>query len=257
VREWFILGVLGLAGLGALALQQAQEVTVQASQHQTYGQYLTDAQGRSLYLFTNDSKNTPTCYDQCAQNWPPLLVKEKAVAGKGVAASLLGTAQRRDGKLQATYNGWPLYYFARDQKAGDTNGQGVGGVWFLVSPYGVAIKPPQQSAAEAPRVTTPEPMAAAAQKPELMKEGEALFMANCAACHGDRGEGGAGPALAGNKKLADADFVIKQILIGSRFMPRFGEKLSDKEVAAVATFIRNSWGNSFGVILEKGVKQHR
>jgi len=168
----------------------------------------------------------------------------------------LGTTQRKDGKLQATYNGMPLYYYVKDIKAGDTKGQGVGGVWFLVSPYGSAIKPPQQSA-EAPRITTAEPMAATAQKPELMKQGEALFTVNCESCHGSRGEGGAGPALVGNRKLVDADFVIRQIMYGSRFMPKFGEKLSDKEVAAVATFIRESWGNSFGVILEEGVKKHR
>ncbi|RIH87543.1 c-type cytochrome [Calidithermus roseus] len=254
MREWFVLGALGLAGLGALALQQqAAEVVVQTSEHQGYGQYLTDAQGRSLYLFTNDSKNTSNCYDQCAQNWPPLLVKDKPVAGKGVAASLLGTTQRRNDTLQATYNGWPLYYFARDQKAGDTNGQGVGGVWFLVSPYGVAIKPPQPSPAATP--ATPEPMVAAAQNPELMRAGEAAFKANCAMCHGEQGRGN--PALAENRKLQDADFVIRQVLRGSRYMPAFGDRLSDREIAAIITFIRNSWGNNYGTVTEGMVKTRR
>lgn len=230
---------------------------MQTGQHQMFGSYLTDAGGKSLYLFTNDTKNTSNCYDQCAQNWPPLLVKGKPTAGKGVAASLLGTTQRKDGNLQATYNGWPLYYYVKDIKPGDTAGQGVGGVWFLVSPYGSAIKPPQQTAAEPPKTTATEPMAAAAQKPELIKQGEKLFTDNCVFCHGSRGEGGSGPVLAGNKKLADADAVVKQILFGGHFMPPFKDKLSDKEVAAVATFIRNSWGNDFGVVLEDSVKKYR
>jgi len=63
-------------------------------------------------------------------------------AGDGVKASLLGTTTRKDGKLQVTYNGWPLYYWIKDVKAGDTSGQDVGGVWFLVSPEGETVKTP-------------------------------------------------------------------------------------------------------------------
>ena len=55
-------------------------------------------------------------------------------------ASLLGTTKRRDGKRQVTYKGHPLYYYTPDQKAGDTTGQKVGGVWFVVSRTGRAIK---------------------------------------------------------------------------------------------------------------------
>jgi predicted lipoprotein with Yx(FWY)xxD motif len=62
------------------------------------------------------------------------------MAGEGVDATLLGTITRDDGSTQVTYNGWPLYYFHEDAAPGDTNGQGVGGVWFLVSPEGEAIE---------------------------------------------------------------------------------------------------------------------
>ncbi|RIH89394.1 Cytochrome c6 [Calidithermus terrae] len=252
-KRLVVLGVVCSSLLPGVTAFNAQEPGVLVAQSPTHGSYLTDAQGRSLYLFTNDGKNTSNCYDQCAQNWPPLLVKDKPVAGKGVAASLLGTAQRKDGALQVTYNGWPLYYYARDQKPGDATGQGVGGVWFLVSPYGVAIKPPQQSQAAAP--AAPEPMAAAAQNPEFMKAGEAVFKANCAMCHGEQGRGN--PALAENRKLQDTDFVVRQVLKGSRYMPAFEGKLSDREAAAVITFIRNSWGNSYGTITEEMVKARR
>jgi len=228
-------------------------VIVQASQHPTFGAYLTDGAGRSLYTSLNDAKNSSTCYDECARNWPPLLVKGKLTAGKGVAPNLLGTIQRKDGTVQATYNGLPLYYYAGDQKAGDFNGQGVSGIWYLVSPYGVAIRPLQPTQAVTP--TTPEPMAAAAQNPELMRMGEAAFKANCAMCHGEQGRGN--PTLAGNRKLQDADFVIRQVLRGSRYMPAFGDRLSDKEIAAIITYIRNSWGNNYGTVTEEMVRVRR
>lgn len=233
------------------ALLQTMEVTLTTADHPSLGVYLTDGQGRSVYLYTRDQKNTPTCYDQCAQTWPPLLVKEKAVAGKGVAPNLLGTARRKDGSLQVTYNGWPLYYYAQDQKPGDTKGQGVGGVWFLVSPYGVAIQP--REAPQAPAQANLPPGVEA----QLLEEGGRLYAQHCAACHGDRGQGGAGPALAGNGKLQDATFVMTQVLIGSRFMPPFGDKLSDRQIAAVLTFVRNSWGNRLGAISEEMVKARR
>ena len=252
-RLWIGLAASLLLLLWISALQAAGDVTVQVTQHPTYGRILTDGKGRSLYLFTGDGKNTSTCYGECAQNWPPLLVSDKPRAGQGVAANLLGTTQRRDGTLQVTYNGWPLYYHAKDEKPGDAYGQGAGGTWFLVSPYGVAVRPPeaQQRAPAAPR------NADATVPAELMEQGRSVFAANCSVCHGDRGQGGAGPALAANKKLADADFVARQIMLGSRFMPRFDNRFSDKEVAAVATFIRNSWGNNYGVVTEEQVKKYR
>ena len=55
-------------------------------------------------------------------------------AGDGVDASLLGTTTRKDGTTQVTYNGWPLYYYVKDQKPGDVTGQDVGDVWYVLSP---------------------------------------------------------------------------------------------------------------------------
>ncbi|HZI44358.1 MAG TPA: hypothetical protein VFD53_04000, partial [Ilumatobacter sp.] len=59
-------------------------------------------------------------------------------AGDGVDAALVGTVEHPIG-TQATYNGWPLYFFAGDDAPGDTNGQGQGGVWYVVDPTGNAI----------------------------------------------------------------------------------------------------------------------
>ena len=57
-------------------------------------------------------------------------------AGDGADAAMLGTTARTDGTTQVTYNGWPLYYYIKDQKAGDTTGQGVGDVWYVLSAKG-------------------------------------------------------------------------------------------------------------------------
>ncbi|MDX1468693.1 MAG: hypothetical protein R3258_05080 [Acidimicrobiia bacterium] len=101
------------------------------------GDILSDGEGNTLYLFTPDAQGESTCYDQCEQNWPPFT--GMVTAGSGVDASLIDTVTRTDGSTQVTYNGWPLYYFAGDSAPGDTNGQGLNGIWFVVSPAGDAI----------------------------------------------------------------------------------------------------------------------
>jgi predicted lipoprotein with Yx(FWY)xxD motif len=115
--------------------------TVEVSESAEFGPILVDGEGMSLYLFTNDTQNsgTSTCADDCLAEWPPLLSDGDPVAGEGVDAAMLGTITRDDGTTQVTYNGWPLYYFADDTAPGDTNGQGLGDVWFLVTPDGEAV----------------------------------------------------------------------------------------------------------------------
>lgn len=111
-----------------------------------YGQYLVDGEGRALYLFTADTQGggNSTCYDACAQAWPPLLTTgDPAAAAPSLDASMLDTIERRDGSMQVTYNGWPLYYFQQDAGPGDVAGQdvhGFGGEWYLVSPQGQQIE---------------------------------------------------------------------------------------------------------------------
>lgn len=114
--------------------------TVMVSKNARLGQILTDNDGRTLYLFTKDTKDASNCYDNCAAAWPPLLTAGAPVAGDGASASLLGTTMRKDGTTQVTYNGWPLYYYVKDQKAGDTTGQDVGKVWYVLSPGGEKIE---------------------------------------------------------------------------------------------------------------------
>ena len=104
------------------------------------GQILVDGEGRTLYLFMPDEAGTPTCYEGCAQAWPPLLAEGEITVGSGLDDSDFSTATRTDGGDQVKIGNWPLYYFASDAAPGDTNGQGVSNVWYVVSPSGEAIK---------------------------------------------------------------------------------------------------------------------
>ena len=106
------------------------------------GTILVDSKGITLYDFVKDKGTTSVCYGACAALWPPLLTSGKPVAGPGVHASLLGTTRRKDGKLEVTYRGHPLYYFVTDRKPGETTGQGVnqfGGPWWVLSAAGKEI----------------------------------------------------------------------------------------------------------------------
>jgi predicted lipoprotein with Yx(FWY)xxD motif len=113
--------------------------TVAVGQSSELGSFLTDAGGRTLYVFLKDTGATSACVDKCAQNWPALVVTGAPAAPAGIDAGLLGTMQRADGAMQVTFDGHPLYYYAKDQKPGDTNGQGVGDVWYVIGPDGKIV----------------------------------------------------------------------------------------------------------------------
>ena len=127
---------------GTAAVPVTGAATVNVAEVGTFGEALVDGEGRTLYLFTNDTQNsgTSSCTGDCLVRWPPLFTDGEPVAGTGVDAAMLGTITLPDGTTQVTYNGWPLYYFQDDTAAGDALGQGVGGVWFLVSPTGEMIE---------------------------------------------------------------------------------------------------------------------
>lgn len=101
------------------------------------GEVLVDGDGMTVYVFDNDTDGTSSCTGDCETNWPP--VPGDVTAGEGVDADLLSTTEREDGSSQATYDGQPVYLFAGDQAPGDTAGQGVGGVWWVIGPDGAKI----------------------------------------------------------------------------------------------------------------------
>jgi predicted lipoprotein with Yx(FWY)xxD motif len=114
------------------------------------GEVVVDAEGRTLYVFLNDSPGTSVCTDECASAWPPSTVAEGTTlaAGDGVTAGL-GTLERDDGTLQLTLDGWPLYRYAADAAPGDASGEGVGGVWFVARPDGTVAEPSEAPSAGA------------------------------------------------------------------------------------------------------------
>ena len=108
-------------------------VNVKLSTDASLGNVLVDAEGKSLYFFSKDTKTASNCADGCLNSWPAFYTANIQV-GSGLDSSDFGTITRADGAKQTTYKNWPLYYFANDNTAGDTNGDGVGGVWFIAKP---------------------------------------------------------------------------------------------------------------------------
>lgn len=145
-------GAVALLATAAGAAANGASGTVVKLHQTAFGKVLADARGRTLYLFTPDKGRTSTCYGGCAAAWPPLLVHGKLAAGAGLKRKLLGQTMRKDGSHQATYAGHPLYLYAADRKAGETSGEGVGGVWYAVSASGRKIA--QAAAAATTKTTT-------------------------------------------------------------------------------------------------------
>jgi predicted lipoprotein with Yx(FWY)xxD motif len=142
------LAVAGIATAAAVTHQSsnslassnatAGRVTLHATK---VGKVLATSSGRTLYLFMADKHGRSACYGKCATDWPPLMKKGKVSVSAGLKAKLLGTTKRKNGKLQVTYKGHPLYLFSLDHGAGQIAGQGLnffGGKWFVVSAAGKA-----------------------------------------------------------------------------------------------------------------------
>ena len=145
-RSFLALGVVALllvgGGLFARSTPAATGASV-AVGTSNYGPILFDGRGYALYAFTRDPARRATCYGACAKAWPPYLVKARATAAKGTKPSLIGTVRRRDGQLQATYAGRPLYYYVGDTKPGVVLCQNVkeyGGFWLVVRGSGSLVR---------------------------------------------------------------------------------------------------------------------
>ncbi|MGV9245293.1 SCO0930 family lipoprotein [Streptomyces sp. NPDC003710] len=101
------------------------------------GKIVTDSAGFTLYRFDQDTAEPPksSCDGDCATTWPPVPADGASVAS-GIDKSLLGEVTRSDGTKQLTIAGWPMYRYAKDTKAGETNGEGLKGAWFATAPTG-------------------------------------------------------------------------------------------------------------------------
>lgn len=135
-----LLLVVGGCNGTAEEADTSQPAAVVAVTSTDLGDVLVDGDGMTLYLFDPDEQGPSTCDDDCAASWPPLVSDGEPVAGEGVDPALLGTAERDDGTVQVTYDGWPLYRWAADEAPGDTTGQGVGDVWWVLDAGGRRLR---------------------------------------------------------------------------------------------------------------------
>jgi predicted lipoprotein with Yx(FWY)xxD motif len=143
-RPLLIALLAALAVLAAVAQSSGAAASKSATvsvRKTKLGRVLVDAQGRTLYLFMKDTNDKSACAGACAKGWPPLLTNAKPKAGTGAEAKLLGTTVRTSGR-QVTYDGHPLYTYAGDSRAGQTNGEGsnaFGAAWYVLAPSGHRI----------------------------------------------------------------------------------------------------------------------
>jgi predicted lipoprotein with Yx(FWY)xxD motif len=105
-----------------------------------YGRILVDQSGRTLYAFTKDKGGVSNCGADCIAVWPAVTSSSDPKAGSGAQQPLLEEKQRTKGVAQVMYNKWPLYYYVGDAVAGEANGQGTDGEWFVVSADGKLVK---------------------------------------------------------------------------------------------------------------------
>ena len=135
VMALVLAGLAAAAGSSRAAAGSAARLSVRSTE---FGKALFGPTGKVLYVFGADRGSRSNCYGVCAAAWPPLLTSAAPVAAAGVEAKLLGMTKRKDGRLQVTYNGHPLYYYSAD-KVGKVMCQHAtmhGGLWLIIKPSG-------------------------------------------------------------------------------------------------------------------------
>jgi predicted lipoprotein with Yx(FWY)xxD motif len=129
------LAAFAVAVATAAAAPSHGQVAVRST---SLGRVLVDSRGHTLYIFDQDRGGKSACSGACTASWPPFVTVGAPVAVKGVNASLIGTMKRSDGKLQVTFAHHPLYFFAKDAKAGQVGGAALAH-WAAVSPSGAKV----------------------------------------------------------------------------------------------------------------------
>ena len=157
-NRFLVLPAIMVLSLGIAVLAQNEATQVTVTEHEQYGEFITDGDGSTLYLFVKvgeeleEAYDSPmsegvreaaaTCTDECLSAWPAFTVEGALEASGGVDSELLYT-ESVDGRTQVVYNGWPLFYFAQDSAPGQVNGQGIesfGGEWYVLGPDGWRVE---------------------------------------------------------------------------------------------------------------------
>ncbi|MHB9098285.1 MAG: COG4315 family predicted lipoprotein [Syntrophales bacterium] len=132
------LVVIGMLFLGVCVVM-AMHHEIKIQQKSGIGKYLTDTEGKTLYWFKNDSPGKSTCSGPCLEKWP-IYYRETVAVPAGMKAGEFATITRADGKKQTAFRGMPLYYWVDDKVAGQTGGQGVNKLWYVINPDNFQIK---------------------------------------------------------------------------------------------------------------------
>jgi len=136
MKTRYFIGMAAVAAVLVLVfagLARAEGDTPQIKQKEVIGNYLADGKGMTLYYFKKDQKDKNSCTGPCLEKWP-VYHGGQIQAPRGSDGKDFGEFTRADGKKQSTFKGWPLYYFAGDKAPGDTKGQGVKDVWYVINP---------------------------------------------------------------------------------------------------------------------------
>lgn len=144
-----VLVVAGCGGGGSSRTSASAEtsasgggaMTVSSGEIPGMGTVLVDSEGLTVYEFAKDQGSTSSCYGACEQGWPPVIAEGKPT-GEGALASQLGTTKRKDGTMQVTFAGHPLYTYAGDSEPGEANGNGstaFGGKWSVMDEAGEPV----------------------------------------------------------------------------------------------------------------------
>jgi predicted lipoprotein with Yx(FWY)xxD motif len=139
-----------LAGCGAQPAERPAVAPVRAAATGTkvtivrsqFGRILADGRGQALYRFSGETGGASRCYGACAKAWPPMPARGRPAAGRGARPGLIGTTRRRDGTLQLTYAGRPVYYYLGDSPSRVLchDVTEFGGVWRVIRGDGSAVR---------------------------------------------------------------------------------------------------------------------
>lgn len=155
---------IGAHGSAPSATPTKNAVAIHVASSPTLGSYLTTVNGRTLYYFTPEQDSHPNAphivaTGQLLQTWHPLLSPSGLLTTKVSLPGTLTTVPRPDGGRQVTYNDWPLYTFGGDMTAGETNGQGITGQWFVATTALTEVLPIPTPAPPPPPAPTTAPTA--------------------------------------------------------------------------------------------------
>ena len=147
IQLWAVAGLM-TAGLAVTTWGPTASATVTSDarattsggvmqvKHTPAGSVLANSRGFTVYYFLVDKRGSgkSKCTGSCATIWPPVLAPVRIPANVKLPGKV-GFITRPGGARQLTIGGWPVYTYAGDHKPGQSHGQGIQGVWFVLKAH--------------------------------------------------------------------------------------------------------------------------